>query len=236
MTRRLQDLTLAALDDLPTACRNCVFWEVAGAARGPADTGAGARERKEAWWQATQLEWGTPGKAAYGDGHLVGYASFAPGAQVPRARRLGGVSDDALLLATLWVDPDYREAGLARVLLQSVLRETHRRGSRALEAFADRRRPTEWRCMLAEDFLLANGFTVVRPHPTTPLLRLDLRQTARWQESLSTALEGVASALNRRRERVPAPARSVGAVWSPAGGRDADRHAPHYTAAASSTV
>lgn len=211
MTRRLHDLTLAALEDLPATCRSCVFWEVAGAPRGPMGDPAAGRERKEAWWQATQLEWGTPGKAVYLDGQLVGYAAFAPGAHYPRASRLGGVSDDALLLATLWVDPQHREAGLARVLLQSVLRETHRRGSRALEAYAARRiaarSAPEGPCMLEEDFLLANGFAVVREHPTTPLLRIDLRQTVRWQESLSSALEGVASVLGRR-ERVPAPARS----------------------------
>lgn len=221
MTRRLHDLTLAALDDLPAACRSCVFWEVAGADRGPSGDREKGREAKEAWWQATQLEWGTPGKAAYADGQLVGFATFAPGAHYPTAVRLGGVSDDALLLATLWVDPDYRAAGLARVLLQSVLSETHRRGERALEAYASRgrsagdgsdatgRRAGVGRCILPEDFLLANGFTVVREHYSTPRLRLDLRQTARWQESLSHALEGVAAALARR-DRVPAPAaRSV---------------------------
>lgn len=212
MTRRLRDLTLAALDDLPSACRSCVFWEVAGAPRGPMNDRASGRQRKEAWWQATQLDWGTPGKAVYSDGQLIGYASFAPGTHYPRALRLGGASDDALLLATLWVDPEYRQAGVAKLLLQSILRETHRRGSRALEAYASRsvtgNGSGEQRCVLDEEFLLANGFAVVREHPTTPLLRIDLRQTVRWQESLSSALEGVASALSRR-ERVPVPARSV---------------------------
>lgn len=210
MTRRLRDVTPAALDDLPAACRSCVFWEVAGAPRGPMDDRVAGRERKAAWWQATQLEWGAPGKAVYANGHLVGYAAFAPGDHYPRARRLGGVSEDALLLATLWIDPAYREAGLARVLLQSVLGETHRRGSRALEAYASRRDNGDGsaaRCVLDEQFLLANGFTVVREHPTTPLLRIDLRQTVRWQESLSSAWEGVASVLGRR-EGVPVPARS----------------------------
>lgn len=212
MSRRLRDLTPDTLDDLPDGCRACLFWETANAARGPAAELATGREGKEAWWQATQLEWGAPGKAAYVDGGLVGYAAFAPGTHYPRAGRLGGVSADALLLATMWVHPDYRGAGLARVLLQSVLRETHRRGSRALEAYADRRIPargdTSRTCMLEEGFLIANGFSVLREHRTTPLLRLDLRQTVRWQESLSAALEGVAAGIARR-ERAPVPARSV---------------------------
>lgn len=212
MTRRLRDLSPELLDELPEACRACVFWEVADAARGPAADAETGRQRKEAWWQATQLEWGTAGKTAYVDGRLAGFAAFAPAKHYPRATRLGGASEDALLLATLWVAPDYRGAGLARVLLQSVLRETHRRGARALEAYADRRMAADSAavrtCMLDEGFLLANGFTILREHRTTPLLRLDLRQTVRWQESLSAALEGVAAALARR-ERAPVPARSV---------------------------
>lgn len=216
MSRRLHDLTLAALDDLPPACRSCVYWEVAGASRGPAMDSAAGRDGKEAWWQATQLEWGTPGKAAYVDGALAGFATFAPGVHYPKAARLGGASDDALLLATLWVHPDSRGAGLGRLLLLSVLRETQRRGGKALEAYAARYGGERRTCVLDETFLLANGFAVLREHPTLPLLRLDLRQTARWQESLSHALEGVAAALARR-DRVPAPARSVPARAVPPG-------------------
>lgn len=210
MNRRLRDITLDALDDLPLPCRTCVFWEAAGARGGDDRDPAAASRAKQAWWQATQLDWGVPGKAAYVDGRLVAFATFAPGPHYATAVRFGGVSDDALLLTTLWVDPDSRGAGLGRLLLQAALRETHRRGSRALEAYADRRLPHGGggACMIGEGFLLAHGFAVRREHPTTPLLRLDLRQTARWQESLSAALEGVATALARR-ERAPAPARSV---------------------------
>lgn len=208
MSYRVHDLNPAALDSLPAPCRACIFWEVPKAARGPATDRDAGREAKEAWWQATQLEWGSPGKAITVDGELAGFAMFAPGSHYPTAARLGGVSDDALLLATLWVAPKHRRAGLARTLLQAVLRETHRRGGRALEAYAVRS-PSKGQsgepCMLDEQFLLANGFTVLQDHRRTPLLRLDLRQTARWQESLSHALEGVAAVLGRRE---PVPARA----------------------------
>lgn len=208
MTRRVHDLTVANLDDLPAACRACVFWEVRGAPRGPVPGQEQAgRAGKEAWWQATQLEWGSPGKAVYVDDVLAGYATFAPAAHFPQVRRLGhAVSDDALLLAAVWVRADQRTTGLAKVLLQSALRETHKRGGKALEAFGGRAGEAVGTCLVPEGFLLANGFELLHEHHSHPLLRLDLRQTVRWQESVGHALEGVLSALARR-ERAPAPSR-----------------------------
>ncbi|MPZ73798.1 MAG: GNAT family N-acetyltransferase [Nitriliruptorales bacterium] len=209
MSRRIHDLGLTNLDGLPATCRACIFWEVSGAPQGPrAGEEAAAAGRKEAWWQATQLEWGTPGKALYVDQRPVGYATFGPAEHFPRARQLGHVvSDDALLLAALWVAPEQRDTGGAKMLLQSVLRETHRRGAKALEAYAARgsgsgRQLTT--CFIPEEFLLANGFEVRHQHADHPLLRLDLRKTVRWQESFGHALSGVVSALSRR-ERAPAP-------------------------------
>jgi GNAT superfamily N-acetyltransferase len=205
MSRRLLDLTVDTLDGLPAACRSCVFWEVAGAARGPSPEGAVA---KEAWVQSVELEWGPPGKVLVIDGVPIAYGLLAPGNQVARARLLGpGCSEDAVLLATLWVAPDVREAGLARVLLQALLRTVHEHGGRALEAYGARGSGTLGRCILPEAFLLANGFTVLHDDARFPLLRLDLRQTVRWQESVSHALEAVLRALPGR--RAPVPARSA---------------------------
>ena len=209
MARRIHDLSLSNLEALPPTCRACVFWEVANAPRGPrAGDEEAATSRKEAWWQATQLEWGTPGKIIYVDERPAGYATFAPAEHFARARTLRrAVSDDALLLATLWVDPRRRDEGLAKALLQSVLRETHRHGSRALEAFGARGAATGkllMTCMIPEEFLLANGFEVLHEDMEFPLLRLDLRKTVRWQESVGHALHGVITALSRR-ERAPAP-------------------------------
>ncbi len=204
MSRRLHDLTISNLDDLPAACRSCTYWESASSPRGPA--GQAAAAAKEAWVSATQLEWGAPGKVVYLDDRPVGYGLLAPGSHLPRVHRLTHVpSDDAFLLATLWIAPEHRASGLAKVLLQALLRETHRRGGRALEAYGSRAKLPAT-CVLPESFLLANGFTVLHEHAEHPLLRLDMRQTARWQESMSHAVEGVLSALGGR-ERAPAPAR-----------------------------
>ncbi|HUH07252.1 MAG TPA: GNAT family N-acetyltransferase [Egibacteraceae bacterium] len=205
MSRRLQQLSIDNLDDMPASCRACVFWEVAGAHRGPAaGAAAKARDGKLAWWQATQLEWGTPGRAVYSGDQLIGYTTFAPADHFPQARRLSRLpSDDALLMATLWIHPDHRAQGLGRLLLHSVLREAHRRGLKAVEAFAVRGGDEQGTCLIDEGFLAANGFSVLQEHYAFPLMRLDLRQTVRWQEQFGSALQGVRSAL-RRPERAPA--------------------------------
>jgi GNAT superfamily N-acetyltransferase len=206
MSRRLCDLTVETLDALPETCRSCAFWEVAAAPRGPSPDGNAA---KKAWVHATELEWGPPGKVLVVDDEPIAYGLFAPGKRIGRVLRPGhAASPDALLLATLWVAPSVRQAGVARLLLQALLREVHERGGRALEAYGARGGAALGTCVLPEGFLLANGFTVLHDDARYPLLRLDLRQTARWQESINHALEVVMRALPSRR-RVPAPARSA---------------------------
>jgi GNAT superfamily N-acetyltransferase len=135
----------------------------------------------------------------------VAYAVYMPADEAHRARRLGSTpSDDALVLATLWIAPEARGAGVASALLHSVLRHAHDAGLRAVEAIGAR--GEAWPCMLPEAFLIANGFVVHHNHPRFPLLRLDLRQTARWQGAMEHALEGVRSVLRRERQPVPSSA------------------------------
>lgn len=200
MTLRIHDLGLEALDCLPEVCRGCVFWESPTGRRGQRTDPAA----KDAWWQATQLECGTPGKGLFDDGRLIAYAVLAPPAQVPRARVLGPApSEDAVLLVTLWVAPQERGKGRARHLLPALLREAHARSARALECFGDRR-ATPDACVVPAAYLQAAGFALHRADPRFPLYRMDLRQTARWSEQVEHVLEGVLARLGSR-ERRPAP-------------------------------
>ena len=66
------------------------------------------------------------------------------------------------------------------------------------EAVATTRGDSE--CLLPADFLLALGFTTVRPHPRTPRLRLDLRSTSPWREDV---VEAALDRLLGRRRPVP---------------------------------
>ncbi len=198
MSRRLVNITLDNLGDLPPACRNCVYWELDPVAGQRAcDAGDTALE-KEAWLSDTLLEWGSCGLLAYVDGVPAGYVLYAPAAYVPRAVAFptSPVSADAALLMTARLMPEFRGQGLGRMLLQGVAREIVRRGIRAIEAFGrmaeddpDSPDAAALGCLLPADYLLAVGFKTIRPHPRTPRLRLDVKSTVTWKEDVEYALD-----------------------------------------------
>ena len=191
MPRRLANVTLDNLDDLPHKCRRCVFWELDPASHSRAQAAGDPALEKEAWISSTLLEWGSCGKIAYVDGVPAGFVLFAPPAYVPRsvAFPTSPVSADAALLMTGEVLSEFEGGGLARMLVQGVVKDLTRRGIKALEAFGD----TQWQgvghCVLPADYLLAIGFKTVRPHPRYPRLRLELKSVASWREDVEVALE-----------------------------------------------
>jgi len=191
MTRRLANITLDNLDDLPRRCRRCVFWELDPVSGARAAEVGDPELEKEAWVSAVLLEWGSCGKIVYVEGVPAGFAIFAPPHAVPRsvAFPTSPVSADAVLLTTAHVLPEFTGAGLARMLIQGVVKDLSRRGIRAVEAFGD----TQWsglgHCLLPVDHLLAVGFKTVRPHPRFPRLRLELKSVASWREDVEVALE-----------------------------------------------
>jgi GNAT superfamily N-acetyltransferase len=213
-SRRLEPLTGDRVGSLPSPCRSCLTWELGAACPSPraaADVAVGAggpsaaREpsqpevRKQAWVSARVQDGFPPGRLVRVDDEVAGYALFAPARTfAPRRPPVPPTSDDALLLATVWVEPFYRESGLGRLLVQAAVKDAIRADAPAVEAYGDRRW-LERGCLLPATWLLHEGFEVHREHPRTPLLRLDVRRTVRWAESLEHALEEVLAALPRRR-------------------------------------
>ncbi len=194
MSRRLVNLTLDNLDDLPVRCRSCVFWELDPVGHDRAVAAGDPGLEKEAWVSATLLDWGSCGKIVYVDGVPAGYVLFAPPAYVPRAVAFptSPVSADAVLLMTAHIVPEFAGGGLGRMLVQGVAKELIRRGVRAVEAFGDAQHPGELagpHCVVPAGFLLAVGFKTVRPHPHYPRLRLELRTALSWREDVEVALE-----------------------------------------------
>jgi GNAT superfamily N-acetyltransferase len=191
-SRRIVPLTLDNLNDLPQPCRGCLFWEL-----GPlADPDPPAREEatlaKEAWLSATLLDWGSCGKIAYVAGVPAGYALFAPPGFVPRSMSFptSPVTGDAVLLMNAHVLPEWRSAGVGRMLAQAVAAELVPRGVKAIEAFGGTG-PLSTGCLMPADYLRSVGFKTVRPHPVYPRLRMELKSTVSWRYDVEYALERI---------------------------------------------
>ena len=197
MSRRLVNLTLDTLEDLPRPCRQCVYWELDPVSAERACASGDPGLEKEAWVSQTLLEWGSCGKLAYVDGMPAGFVMYAPPAYVPRsvAFPTSPVSADAVLLMTGHVHPDFAGGGLGRMLLQGVAKDLTRRGVRAIEAFGDERweRPA---CVLPAEHLRSVGFKTVRPHHRFPRLRLELKSAVSWREDVEVALERLLGSMN----------------------------------------
>lgn len=210
VSRRLVSVTLDNLDDLPSRCRQCVFWELDPVAAGRAVEAGCPEFEKEAWISSTLLEWGSCGQLVYADRVPAGFILYAPPLHVPRAVAFptSPVSGDAVLLMTAHILPDFAGGGLGRMLVQGVAKDLVKRGVKAIEAFAD----GQWNepsCLVPADYLLAVGFKTVRPHPRFPRLRLELRTALSWKSDVEYALERILASINV--STIPAGAATRGA-------------------------
>lgn len=208
MSRKVVPLQAEALEQVPERCRVCLFWEL-GLARPAADfhsddLAGDPLVQKQAWCTAQVLAGDPPGRAVYVDGEMAAYALFAPSdAFAPRSGAVPVPSEDALLLATMWVDPAHRDGGIGRLLVQAALKEAIRLDRRAVEAYGDRRY-READCVMPATWLLHEGFEIQAEHPRYPLLRIDTRRTLRWTDALEHAVEEVLDLIPKR-VTVPVP-------------------------------
>ncbi len=214
--RQASPLTGADVERLPGSCATCLFWELGACCPAPRtgmipgwsriEPPSEPGIRKQAWVSAREQEWGPPGRIVELDGEVIAYALFGPAAAFRvRGPLVPRPDADALLLATAWVRPTEREAGIGRLLLRSAIREAVRRDIDAVEVFGDRRFQ-ERACLLPAFWLLREGFEVRAEHPRTPLLRLEVRRTARWAGSLEHAWEEVLGRIPHRAPvRTPVP-------------------------------
>jgi hypothetical protein len=221
MSRRLVNLTLDTLEDLPRPCRQCVYWELDPVSAERACASGDPGLEKEAWVSQTLLEWGSCGKLAYVDGMPAGFVMYAPPAYVPRSMAFptSPVSADAALLMTSHVVAAFAGGGLGRMLVQGVARDLTKRGVKAIEAFGDAKfgEPGEGEgggCVAPVDFFLSVGFKTVRPHPRYPRLRLELRTALSWKSDVEYALEKLLGSMSP--DTLLRPVRPATATSSPA--------------------
>lgn len=136
MGRQVLALTVDRLSLIVDPCATCTYWE-----RTPAQSvrpSSSAAETKRGWLTSVLLEWGIPGRIVLVDGTPAGYVTYAPAHLVPRAMAFptAPVSEDAIVLVTARISAAYTGQGLGRVLVQSAVKDSLRRGFRAIEAFA----------------------------------------------------------------------------------------------------
>jgi hypothetical protein len=200
VSRRLASITLDNLDDLPSRCRRCVFWELDPVSQARAlEVGDSALE-KESWVSTVLLQWGSCGKIVYVDGAAAGFMLYAPPLYVPRSVSFptSPVSADAVLLMTANILAEFTGGGLGRMLVQGLVKDLSRRGIRAVEAFGDLE-PDGLSCMIPADYLLAVGFKTVRPHLRYPRLRLEVKTAMSWREDVEVALERLLGSMTPER-------------------------------------
>lgn len=213
MSRRVVALTGDSWERMTAPCRACMFWELGERPGGRGVDADRQAIRKQEWTTVRVREGDPPGRAIEVEGTLAGFVLFAPARDMERAP--GGMPrshNDALVLATMWIDPVHRNEGLGRMLLQATIKEAMRLRLAAVEVRADRRwRPGD--CVLPITWLLHEGFEVVDEHVRWPLLRLDVGRTVRWTESVEQAVGDVLGLLPQRAP-APRPAVEAGLVES----------------------
>jgi hypothetical protein len=200
VSRRLASITLDNLDDLPSRCRRCVFWELDPVSQARAIEAGDTALEKESWVSNVLLQWGSCGKIVYVDGVAAGYVLFAPPHYVPRsvAFPTSPVSSDAVLMMTAHILAEFSGGGLGRMLIQGLVKDLTRRNIRAVEAFGDLK-PDGIGCVTPADYLLAVGFKTVRPHLRYPRLRLEVKTAMSWREDVEVALERLLGSMTPER-------------------------------------
>jgi GNAT superfamily N-acetyltransferase len=186
-SRRIKPLTAADLPQLPDPCPRCTFWEASLSDLATSSDHHDRESTKLEWAQAVTARWGYCGVMALNDGDVIGFLTMAPAIYVPRlgAFATTPISQDAAVVLSVRVVEEFQRKGIGRQLVQSAAALAARRDIRALEAVGTYRDGPS--CILPAAWLQSVGFRVVRAHPTTPRLRMDLQSTIRWKPDLGAA-------------------------------------------------
>ena len=186
-SRRLRPMTAADLPSLPASCARCTFWEASlSDLAAPADQ-VDRQAMKAEWAEIVTAHWGYCGVVAFAEDQPIGHLTLAPAMYVPRlgAFATTPVGPDAAVVMSAHVVPELRGKGIGKQLVQSAAGLVARRDIRALEAVGTYHDGPS--CVLPVGWLEAVGFHLVRPHPITPRLRMDLQNGVRWRPGLGAA-------------------------------------------------
>ena len=174
MTTRVAGLTGLTLQEAPSVCHDCIWWQSRG--------GRGVDKRR--WIEKTEADWGAWG-AVYRDDdrRVIGSMQYGPAELFPRAWELpaGPPSDDAVLVTCAYL-VDRASPWVMQSLFLAAIGDARDKKAKALETFAYRypegESPYErflvHRTVFPRDFLSDFGFETVRAQGNVELVRLEL--------------------------------------------------------------
>ena len=175
MNVRIVNISMRNLDDIPSPCRSCIYWEFPDLFGKV--SGAEAFFHKKNWFIKALSEFGVCGKILYIDADPCGYAQFAPYYMLPQTKAYGYYQgrDDALFLSCLFIcKAEYRGIGLGSRLLKSIIFDLKARGFSRIETIARRGSTNNPSGPL--EFYLKNGFEIKRKlNQNFVLTMLDLK-------------------------------------------------------------
>jgi hypothetical protein len=170
---RVAGLTGVTLQDAPTVCHECIWWQ--------SRSGRTADKRK--WIEKAENEWGPWGTVYYdADGHVLGSMQCGPAELFPRAAELpaGPPSADAVLVTCAYL-VETSSPWVMQSLFLAAIGDARDRGAKALETFAYRypegvsqyERFQVHKTIFPSDFLADFGFQTLRRAGHVELARLD---------------------------------------------------------------
>lgn len=141
----IKDIMQENLDDIPTPCRDCLYWEF------PKDFERLCQqkkpelaEEKKKWFIKTLREFGNCGKIIYHDQLPIGYAQYAPLSRLPQANSYksgppGRIEDGTVFLSCLYISKErQRGKGIGTRLLNAIITDLRDHNFKAVETFARR--------------------------------------------------------------------------------------------------
>jgi hypothetical protein len=170
---RLTGLTGATLQDAPSVCHECIWWQ----------TREGRSLDKRKWIERAETEWGPWGTVYYdADGRVLGSMQYGPAVLFPRAAELpaGPPSDDAVLVTCAYL-VEQSSPWVMQSLFLAAIGDARDRGAKALETFSYRYSEGEsqyerfqvHKTIFPADFLADFGFRAVRTAGFVELARLE---------------------------------------------------------------
>jgi len=139
MKVQIIDISKKILGEIPSPCRNCIYWEFPELFNRV--NSEEASKHKKNWFIETLDSFGVCGKILYVNDEAVAYSQFAPYHLLPQTKnygcRLEEVRNDIVFLSCLFIcKPEYRRIGLGSRLLRDILSSLRANSFNEIETIA----------------------------------------------------------------------------------------------------